>query len=688
MVQVQATESVIRSNRMLPVNTRLKSTVNASHRVMLLMIIAFGATLPAMMPSASADMAKGVLPGNSIPPPRWWPLFKRPKQVLLAIRPSNPNEYFTLLTLSGLAAQATQNGKSHDMIWVKQQAPNAYDLWLPAMLHRTGARLVGPLSVSDLVRRMHKAGVISGYIIYHADTGNRPLHQGVPADRSANVATTLCSVFNGIAIADTEVSKYNAMGLTPLWDARTMTEEACFEQFKGKLNRNVVAMQDPKVAEVRDAVVAMNALVICMPDSLCERVFHWANPGTPVLGWGIGDEFRIASTATRYSHFMTDTDWCNNLPLMCTEPVMAPNATSPLVRRNAPSLWNLTWEDNRHYATFIMSDGDNVQWALGDFSQSNEHSWWDSSYRGKMPIGWSCCCDNLDQLAPYTAEYLFRSATPQDDFVLFGGGYFYPDLYATSTAAPHQDLVNHAKDFSAYMRLNNIHLLMFNLEQWDSRRGLSAYETFAQTDPELLGIFGFSYAPYTAGRGATHWVRGGRDGDTPVASVRFAIWNHASDPGQGDPVKIATMLNALPHQGEINSDRYFSTVMIHAWSWFRAPQGTTAAEEVDQALGGSPGTGRGACAAAWCAEKLEAHVKVLRPGEYMWMMRLRIHPEETLQAAVKALYAEVSQNIAISAEKRSAALGYLRAARAALAAHEYALAFDAGKHANRILNGR
>lgn len=578
---------------------------------------------------------------TALPLPRWWPRYRRPKTVLTAVRPRSQEEYLTLMTLSGLVARAAQKGQTDKMIWVAQQAPSAHDLWLPAMLKQTGAVSQGPFTTAELLRRFAEAGIVRGYLLYHPDESGRDAHQGTPADTSANVATSLCAPMEGVAIADTLVATFQKLSLKQLFDARGVSESDCFDRYRNLFNRNLVAMQDPKVPEVRDAVVAAQAFLLSRPDALYEKVLTWAREGSPVLGWGIGDEFDITSRATRHGLFMTDTDWCINLPLLSTETPGATFAPAPLRNPHPRSLWDLTWEDNVHYATFIMSDGDNVQWAMGDFTHSAEHSWWDSRYRGSVPLGWTCCYDNLVQLSPYTAAHLFRTATAKDDFVLFGGGYFYPDLFGKSR--PSTDvLARHAADVGAYMRLGGLRLLMFNTQRWDSQASVRAYTTFSHAVPDLLGIFTINYAPYTAGRGNTFWIPGGQDGRTPVVSLRYALWNHASDPGQGDPVKIAGLLNGMPHAGKIESDHYFSTVMVHAWSWFNAPHDGEPAGEVDQAKGGAPGTGRGACVAKWCVDLLQPHVRVLSASDYMQMMRLRLKSRETLQTHLAALDKELT----------------------------------------------
>ena len=54
-------------------------------------------------------------------------------------------------------------------------------------------------------------------------------------------------------------------------------------------------------------------------------------------------------------------------------------------------------EDGVHYVTFIVSDGDNMQWLLGsNFTMKN---WFGSRYRGNFNLGWSIS-PSIYNLAP------------------------------------------------------------------------------------------------------------------------------------------------------------------------------------------------------------------------------------------------------------------------------------------------
>ncbi len=95
----------------------------------------------------------------------------------------------------------------------------------------------------------------------------------------------------------------------------------------------------------------------------------------------------------------------------------------------------------RHTVTFMMTDGDNIQWLLNGFLGP---SWYNSTDRGNVPLGWGVS-PVLPDIAPPVLDYLYRnmasgsnttfsspSATtgsPYRDYFMsaMGAGYAFPD---------------------------------------------------------------------------------------------------------------------------------------------------------------------------------------------------------------------------------------------------------------------
>ncbi len=592
-------------------------------------------------------------------------------------------------TLSGLVARGALRGQASEMIWTPLDHPS-YQRWFRMTLEQTGARADGPYEIWDLVKRFAERGIVKGYILYRYDDSARNFFEPGEMNTSANVATSLCALYEGVAVSEKLEAAAQALGLTRLIDVRDMTEEQCFDQYKDRFDRNIVALQDPKANEIRSEAVALGSLVLTRPGALYQKALARLKVDTPVLGWGIGDEMEITKPTSLWGHFITATNWCHNLPLLSTE---RPGETFPaekLRARHEKSIWDLTWEEDVHYAAFIMSDGDNVQWLMGDFMEDASKCFWSHPDRGRFPTGWTFCYVDLAQLCPHALEHLFNTATPNDDFVLFGGGYYYPDLFGMKR--PDTDVLKlHARRIAAYMRMGNLRSLAVNAEKWDSERALAAYATYAREIRDLMGIFAIQYAPYTAGGGAVKWIQE-RDkaSELPVISARFSIWGNTNTDRDDSPTVTAARLNEMPHAGPAATADHFSWVIVHAWSWFKIPEKGTPpdAEEIDQKLGGSPGTGRGLASVKWCIDALQPHVRVVTPTEFLLLMHLRLRPEKTLADALDGLEREVQQQLT-DRKKSSAELSriteLLTSARSALKTADYRNCFNTAKELSHAL---
>jgi len=92
---------------------------------------------------------------------------------------------------------------------------------------------------------------------------------------------------------------------------------------------------------------------------------------------------------------------------------------------------------------------------------------------------------------------------------------------------------------------------------------------------------------------------------------------------------VADLLNNAPHGGSPTDADHFSAVLVDNWSWFRPPNGGD--EEADQNAGGANGAARGLLPAKWCAAQLQSYVHVVTPTQFVQLMRLRLHPQPTLQ---------------------------------------------------------
>lgn len=537
-----------------------------------------------------------------------------------------PNAALRMLVQSaaGLAAQSVNEGRGDELVWVATTNPDL-EGWYARALRRPGApEPRGELEPWALVERLRKAGVVRGYVLYRADRSEGEVNAHRPGlDPSVNVATSLCGVLGGVLVEEAVEPEARRRGLERLADARGMTPSRCLETYRDRFSRRMLVCQDPRKPNVRDLAVAHRAFTVYGDDPAVKAALEWLEPLSPVIGWNGGDELETTRLSTVLGQFQTATDWCMNLPVL-----MAGSSSSPPPRVEPFDPATIDWSDPRSAVSFVMTDGDNVQWFEGGFY--GRERYWSSPGRGAIPFGWSTPFAHLAQLAPMAIDRAREERRPNDGFIEWGGGYYYPDLFGRDRPDRWKLLAEQARRTGEWMQRTGTRILGFNLTDVDSPDALRAYETIAGATRGLAAIFAFQYAPYEAGGGKVLWAKDADGFEVPIVTARYAIWEHV-DPARtaGTPAKVARLIREADAAGP--GPRY-DWALVHAWSYFRrAPGDDEAAEEIPQAEGPSAGV-RGYDPAVWCAERLPASIRVAPPDELAWRIRMKHDPDATARA--------------------------------------------------------
>ena len=522
---------------------------------------------------------------------------------------------------------------------------SSYAKWTEMMLARVRPRLDKAVDVWQAVDRVRRDGIAKGYILFRYDRNERGWHQLGEIDESANVATALAGILGGVAVSEGFEEKAKAIGLSMLMDVRDKTEAWCLEEYGDQFTTTAVMTSDPKSRMARASAVAVRAMVTSQPGPTYEAALARCDPDSIVIGWGTGGEDSNTRPSSEYGLFQTATNWCHNLPTYSTE---SPESFGESLRRPARSWADIEWESGVHYAAFMMSDGDNIQWLMGNFAGGGEgRSYYESPARGAFPFGWTLCYEGLANVCPYTLVDIFDRATAGDDFVLYGGGYMYPDLFGAKRDVDVTAL--HASRMGEYMRLGGLRMVAFNAIDWDGEAAREAYNTWAREVPEIDGILTVQYYPYSGGEGRILWTEAnGRS--VPVISCRLTIWANTGRPRDATPAAVAQWINDLPTGGSTWSDDNFTYVMPHCWSYFRDTDGDlspTAEEEANDA--GAEGVERGLIPVQWCVDRLENNVRVVTPHELALQTRLHLRTREVLAEYL----AELRPQVDASASRRA-----------------------------------
>lgn len=566
---------------------------------------------------------------------RWWPVQAMPRAIVRTKSQDGPPSLrasceMMAQSVAGLAAKAVNEGRAEEMVWISIEDNVDVEDWYARLLQRhPQLKMRGTFGPWELVDRFVKQGLIKGYILYRSDTSKGETSQHRPGmDCSVNVATSLAGLFDGLIIVDESLEgEAKAHGLTKLLDVRDKTQAWCFETFKDRFNRRILCTQDPRKPNVRDLAIAQKSLVVFGYAEPVPAVMKWLDPLSPILGWNGGDEFKTTEMSTIWGHLQTATDWAVNLPVLMagTEKAGQSQAKDFDPRR-------IDWNDARSAVSFVDSDGDNVDWAEGDFFRArNSKNYWASPDRGKLPFGWSCCFAHLAQLCPEAIDYAAATQSPNDSFIEMGGGYYYPDRFGLKRPNRWELLARHARRTWTLMQKNNTRIIAFNASKLDSSEALKAYNVFTRQTDGLLGILVFQYDAYEAGAGQTFWVKDRNGLEVPVISARYSIWNHLNQrPRAGTPAKVARVIRQTVEQTSRGAQPRYDWVIVHAWSWFKKASGNDeAAEDMPQEEAVAKGGQSLFAPVTWCAERLPANIRTVAPEELIWRIRMQHNPGQT-----------------------------------------------------------
>lgn len=582
-------------------------------RLMLILVALVGLSTP-----AGADDA------------RWFPKQVVPKALVRTIKDEQFVEprlatQMMVQSVAGLAAKAVNEGRCDEMVWVGTGNADT-ERWYARLLDRRPSPEVrGEFAPWDLVDRYRKSGIIKGYILYKLDKSGGETNEHRPdMDLSVNVATSLAGLLDGILIDESLEAQAKEHGLGLLLDARDKTQGWCFETYKARFNRRLLCTQDPRKPNVRDLAIAQQALTIYGDDKPAAEAMKWLEPLSPILGWNGGDEFKSTLASTVYGHLQTATDWCMNLPVL-----MAGSEQTEPAKVKGFDPRGIDWEDKQSAVSFVCSDGDNVQWLEGDFFGNK--SFWGNPDRGLVPFGWSCCFAHLAQLCPPAVDYGVTTRGANDWFIEWGGGYYYPDLFAKERPDRWELLARHAKRTWEMMRTNHTSVIGFNVSKPESADARKSYEVFAGQTDGLLAILVFQYAPYEGGGGKTFWVKDRQGVEVPVITARYSIWEHTNNrPRSGTPAKVAREIRETVARTPQEELPRYDWVIANVWSYFRPALGADEdAENMPQAGASKHDGVRGYTPVAWCAERLPKDIRVVCPEELIWRIRMKHDAEQT-----------------------------------------------------------
>ncbi len=533
-----------------------------------------------------------------------WPALKPPRGVIVCPSPSAREEAMLLESLSGLAAQAVNEGRFDRMVWIDTDKPSyrrIFEKSLEAMAIESRERM----DVWTLLARLKEEGIVKGYVLY---SGEKSRGKRI-ADYSANVATVYASLLSGVLVDTSLEAEARRFGLEKLKDAREESPAECFRKNKANLN-NVSALSiHPAVSNMRDYAIAHRLMLYADEKELANEVLEWVRPLSPVLGWSVGDEYEATSLISEWGHYNTASDWCVNLPL-----ITAAAPFVPLEKAREIPLAEIDFADSSYLHAFVMSDGDNMQWMMGSFIDN-------PAYLGnrraqKTAISWTSCPVNLSVVSPVSWNELVRRQGDRNSYIEYGGGYQYPDLFAVRRPNREALLREFARRVGERMKELDVKIFGAIFRNLESEEAQEALRIYAEEMDGLTGMIAVQYFPYELGR-RIYWYKNGRGTDIPLITANFALWNEVrSDrPFCGVPEYVASLVNRDART--VSFEEGYSCTVVHAWSDF----GQTSEATPAPAVGLNP--------VLATESLLQDGIRTVSLNELLWRVRMRYRPEQT-----------------------------------------------------------
>ncbi|HWB64468.1 MAG TPA: T9SS type A sorting domain-containing protein, partial [Chitinophagales bacterium] len=331
----------------------------------------------------------------------------------------------------------------------------------------------------------------------------------------------------------------NSLAIPMLADLRDKGPYWVLNNYSDSLSKKVVTYQGvDKYAYLSDYSVFANAFhfwdfIAFTP--LVRQAFSRVGVNGVMMGWG-PDEHTTVYTASQYGLHVHASDWASNLSTYSNF-----NVSTHQKDNNDDT----TVIPGKHTVCFVMTDGDNIQWLLNDFSTNP--GWYGSHRRGACNLGWTVS-PALAELAPTALKYLYDSAATspggRDYFICgpSGLGYYYPSNFNSLDSA--------AAITQRMMKKAGLSILNVISDGYSDSQMLPYL-----SQPNIDAVFFYTYDYWYAGlRGFATCING-----KPVITPRFAFAG-----GVYDVQSLADTLNKMP-PNPYSSDGY-SLIAVNVWS--------------------------------------------------------------------------------------------------------------------------
>lgn len=429
----------------------------------------------------------------------------------------NAEERILVATLQGLVAKS-----SPEQIYIDEGGPSS--VWKEYLISEYGISYTNCKSLSDLLKRYKNRDFFEGYILYDR-TNNK---------RSLTAATALCSPLRAIAVDKSIENRLVNEGIgRKLMDVSDRTEKWVYENYPQAFSKkNTAELSFELNQHLRDYITMTNSFVFYDGISAWRTsVLKKMDRGAYCFGYGT-DEFSMVADASAQGVSML--------------PAEAPNLSALSSIYNKDGLkqrlptTDIVTENDVHYVTFLVSDGDNIAYNLW-----SQYSYFNNSLRGSFPIGYTIS-PSLYDLAPSVLRWYYEKSSANDYFVCgpSGSSYIFPSRMPKDALDAYLDKLN---EFAGSTGLGICNILdqgaIGRMDIWN--------KYLSKPNIDALIYTGYGEAP----RGSIQFSDNGK----PIIEQRDNLW-------QGLEEEDTVIENINSRAANPYSADGYTLVFVHVWT--------------------------------------------------------------------------------------------------------------------------
>ncbi len=395
----------------------------------------------------------------------------------------------------------------------------------------------------------------SSYILYHL----------APSSTEINAAFSISAATGALAVPDTLEGLVKGKielieDLTKLNLDNLGVQKYAFAKYKDRLAKDGLIHQpiakdyENFLIPLRDFAITKKWFVLYVDESeeqrrFLDEVLLYLDKGICIYGW-TSDEISFVSQISKYGDAIIPMDWSSNHSFFGT--------FSPRKIERKKHFEEI--KPNKHYLSFVVSDGDNVQWLERDYCFSSFYKDF-ASVKRNYPLTMSISPALID-LNPRCLEYIYEHVT-NEDFIcgVSGYGYMNPCLF------PREYLPSYLKKTNEYLSLMEVSVVMLldNLQDMSKENVDYVLSEYADCPNIIGGVYEIDPSKYEGGKGQIFWAKG-----KPFISVKASLWNTFSSKEEEKANKealisnLASFINSLPVAP--NEESGYSVINVHPWS--------------------------------------------------------------------------------------------------------------------------